>query len=80
MRRSWVASVQLPHGGRYGGSFWVDTPGRSALLLSLEGRWLKCAVLLGGEGLIEGGMSGSPIISADGKAMGLISRMSFVRF
>jgi hypothetical protein len=62
-------------------SFEIDTPGQgSALLLSLDGEWLKCAVTRRGrviivedEALVAGGMSGSPIVSMDGKAIGLMS-------
>ena len=70
--------VKLPYGG---GSFEVDAPGRgSARLLSLDGEWLKCTVTRRGVGLsvddqrlVASGMSGSPIISADGEAIGLVS-------
>ena len=51
-----------------------------ARVLSLKGEWLKCMVKryhrgldLADEGLFEGGMSGSPILSLKGEAMGLIS-------
>ncbi len=56
-----------------------------AWLLSLGNRWFQCNVKMGGhhatgslwlsnasEG-IEGGMSGSPILSADGEAIGVVS-------
>jgi hypothetical protein len=50
-----------------------------ARVLSLKGDWLKCMMkryhrgLLADEGLFEGGMSGSPILSLKGEAIGLIS-------
>jgi hypothetical protein len=62
--------------------------GGPALLLSLDGEWYPCDVVdtsyFGTEvglplwlekavGGIRGGMSGSPILSPDGKAIGLIS-------
>ena len=62
--------------------FEHDTkPGRSlAQVLSLDGQWLNCTVERWGrglwiedQGLIRGGMSGSPIVSTDGKAIGLLS-------
>lgn len=69
---------QLPYGYDL---FEVDTPGRgSAYLLSLDGEWLKCTVTRRGpglsvedEGLVAGGMSGSPIMSMDERAIGLVS-------
>ena len=62
-------------------AFMVDTPGRSsARVLSLAGEWIECTVLRRGtwltledESLAEGGMSGSPIVSTDGRAIGLMS-------
>lgn len=62
-------------------SFWVDTPGRgSARLLSLDGKWFECAVTRLGswlsidqEELAAPGMSGSPIVSTDGRAIGVLS-------
>jgi len=73
--------VQLPYGGRFGGPFWVDTPGRcSARLLSLDGKWLDCTVTrhplalsIDQLELVVGGMSGSPIVTTDGRAIGVIS-------
>jgi hypothetical protein len=61
--------------------FETSVPGRgSALLLTLGGKWIEHAVGRRGPWLwiddqkhIEGGMSGSPIISPDGKAIGLVS-------
>jgi hypothetical protein len=62
-------------------SFKVDEPGRgSARVLSLDGEWIQCSVLRRGNwlssekrGLFARGMSGSPILSMDGRAIGLIS-------
>jgi hypothetical protein len=62
-------------------------PGKAtAHLLSLEGKWRECMVervgtfgtsLVIEEGkLIASGMSGSPIVSTDGKAIGLVSASS----
>src|SRR5208282_3228545 len=64
-----------------GGPFWVDTPGRcSARLLSLAGKWLDCTVTrhplalsIDQLELVVGGMSGSPIVTTDGRAIGVIS-------
>jgi hypothetical protein len=50
-----------------------------AWLLSLDGRWLRCEVTVGPRALtinsaaapLAGGMSGSPIVSDDGKAIGV---------
>jgi hypothetical protein len=61
--------------------FMDDSPGCGpARVLSLTGQWLKCTVARRGrwltvedEGLIVSGMSGSPVLSVDGKAIGLIS-------
>ncbi len=52
-----------------------------AWLLSLDGRWFRCAVSAGSRGLnipeaaepIEGGMSGSPIVSEEGRAIGVVT-------
>jgi hypothetical protein len=51
-----------------------------ALLLSLGGEWVECTVernrawlRVVQEGLVKGGMSGSPILSMSGKAIGLMS-------
>jgi hypothetical protein len=53
--------------------------GGPAWLLTLGGQWMRCAVKLNGNMLCidkatktEGGMSGSPILSDDGKAIGFI--------
>jgi hypothetical protein len=58
-----------------------DGPGSQAFVLSLEGEWQTCTVrsdpgsrfvfIAGAR--IESGMSGSPILNADGEAIGLIS-------
>ena len=64
-----------------------NSPGKAtAYLLSLEGKWRECMVervgtfgtsLVIEEGkLVAGGMSGSPIVSTDGKAIGLVSASS----
>jgi S1-C subfamily serine protease len=60
---------------------YLRTPanGAPAFVLSLAGEWHPCTVHYDGRlltisgALIEGGMSGSPIINADGAAIGLIS-------
>jgi hypothetical protein len=59
----------------------VLTPGQgTALVLSLSGDWTKCSVERRGPwlwikeiDLIEPGMSGSPIVSLSGEAIGLVS-------
>jgi hypothetical protein len=50
------------------------------LVLSLGGKWTECSIERRGpwleikeSGLIESGMSGSPIVSMSGKAIGLVS-------
>jgi Trypsin-like peptidase domain len=56
----------------------TETPAR---LLSLDGQWLDCTVqnngrfltVRQGNQLIKPGMSGSPIVNADGAAIGLVS-------
>ena len=59
--------------------FWHDTPGQGpARLLSLDGQWIDCSVTRMGSNLsvdqgVVSGMSGSPIVSPDGRAIGLIS-------
>jgi hypothetical protein len=63
------------------GSFDVATPGRGpAYVLSLGGKRLKCAMTRWGMWLIvddgkhiKSGMSGSPIVSPKGHAIGLVS-------
>jgi S1-C subfamily serine protease len=58
---------------------WGITNGAAAWVLSLDRKWQPCLVRNGGRFLsikdrkIEGGMSGSPIIDANGAAIGLIS-------
>jgi hypothetical protein len=67
--------------GQFGRSFMVDKPGRGAArVLSLAGEWVDCTVVRRGtslgiedEGVVEGGMSGSPIIDVAGRAMALMS-------
>jgi hypothetical protein len=61
--------------------FWMDTPGKGpARLLSLDGQWIDVSVTRRGphlsvdqNELVVGGMSGSPIVLPDGRAIGLIS-------
>ena len=61
-------------------TFNSSTPGRGpALLLSLKGEWIECTVERAGaawlsveEPLVDSGMSGSPILAADGGAIGLV--------
>jgi hypothetical protein len=73
--------VELPLPGKYGGSMDVLTPERGdAYVLSLAGKRLACTVTRHGmwlavdDGkLVKGGMSGSPIISPEGHAIGLLS-------
>jgi hypothetical protein len=56
----------------------------TAWLLTLEGRWSKCEIVKHGPSLeiknakdgIRGGMSGSPILREDGKAISLVSMSS----
>jgi hypothetical protein len=72
---------KLPHGG----SIKVATPGKgAALLLSIAGEWVECTVTRQSSGLsvdhkkpVESGMSGSPILSPTGQAIGLISTGEF---
>jgi hypothetical protein len=58
---------------------WRTTTGTAAWVLSLDRKWQPCLVQSNGRFLcikdvkIEGGMSGSPIIDANGSAIGLIS-------
>jgi hypothetical protein len=58
---------------------WRTTTGTAAWVLSLDRKWQPCLVQNGGrflwikEASIEGGMFGSPIIDANGAAIGLIS-------
>jgi hypothetical protein len=58
---------------------WKSDPGMAAFVLSLDGEWRACTVHNGGRflsiinGGVKGGMSGSPIINADGVAIGVIS-------
>jgi hypothetical protein len=58
---------------------WLEVSGSKAWVLSLDDRWLPCSVHNGGRFLtlsgveIKGGMSGSPILNAEGAAIGLIS-------
>jgi hypothetical protein len=61
--------------------FWMDAPGGGpARLLSLDREWIDCSVTRRGSNLIVdenelvvGGMSGSPIVSPDDRAIGVIS-------
>jgi hypothetical protein len=59
---------------------WKATPGTAAWVLSLDREWQHCTVHNNGrflsiqlDGGVKGGMSGSPIIDANGAAIGLIS-------
>ncbi len=60
---------------------WETMPGAPAWVLSLDGEWRPCTVHNGGRfltidhpaQLVESGMSGSPIIDAQGAAIGVIS-------
>lgn len=62
-------------------SFKVPAPGKgAALVLSLDGKWLECSVTrrdpwlqIEQEGIIKSGMSGSPIVSLAGQAIGVMS-------
>jgi hypothetical protein len=58
----------------------IAAPGKEGWLLSLEGDWFRCAVqmirlphlmLAAMEGKFIGGMSGSPIVSPEGAAIGV---------
>ena len=51
-----------------------------ALVLALDGKWVpvtvgrhRKALAIDPAGVIDGGMSGSPILSGDGKAIGIVS-------
>jgi Trypsin-like peptidase domain len=61
---------------------WDSVPGAPAWVLSIDRSWTPCAVHNNGRFLsvsgvsIESGMSGSPIVNADGAAIGLISTSS----
>ena len=62
---------------------WSKSPGVPAWMLSLDGEWQSCTLHNGGRflsigqnDLIKSGMSGSPIIDSDGRAIGLISTSS----
>jgi hypothetical protein len=71
------------HGHGVVNEIWVNVPkpGRgTALVLSLVGAWIKCTVARRGawlqiedDGIIKSGMSGSPIISPAGHAIGALS-------
>jgi hypothetical protein len=58
---------------------WDKVPGSKGFVLSLDRKWLPCTIHNTGRFLtldgvkIEGGMSGSPILNADGAAIGVIS-------
>jgi hypothetical protein len=76
--------VRMMGGHRIGGQK-VPCKGRgNGGLLSLEGEWLKCAVsrlhnglAVEDEALVKSGMSGSPILSTNGRAMALMSMEAF---
>ena len=58
---------------------WRDIPGAPAWVLGLDLRWMPCTVHNSGRLLmvrgpkIKSGMSGSPILNADGAAIGIVS-------
>jgi hypothetical protein len=59
---------------------WSKTPGMPASVFSLNGEWQSCTLHNGGRfltieqnDLIKSGMSGSPIIDSEGRAIGLVS-------
>jgi hypothetical protein len=66
---------------RTGHTFKHQVPSKAkARVLSLNGKWTtvkierhRKAILIDPPQVIEGGMSGSPILSVDGKAIGLVS-------
>lgn len=74
--------VKLPHpSAKFSEPFEIATPGRAVtLVLSLDGTWIECAMERRGSWLwveqdeiFEGGMSGSPILSPVGQAIGVVS-------
>jgi hypothetical protein len=74
--------LKSPYGDKFCRTIKVPTPGRGpALVLSLAGKWVECTVtrpssewLTVDQGeLVEGGMSGSPILSPIGQAISLMS-------
>lgn len=63
----------------------IAAPGKEGWLLSLDGVWFRCAVqmlrdpilaLYAMEGSFAAGMSGSPIVSAEGTAIGVMCHFS----
>jgi hypothetical protein len=60
----------------------IAIPGKEGWLLSLDGIWFRCTVSFSGpalaltnmEGLFTAGMSGSPIVSPEGAAVGVACR------
>jgi hypothetical protein len=72
-------TVSLPVGQAPPAHDWGEAPGVPGYVLSLDGEWQPCSVCNGGRFLtldgvkIDNGMSGSPILNADGAAIGLIS-------
>jgi hypothetical protein len=73
--------IKIGRGTKFSSSVEVRTPGRSAaLVLSLDDSWLECSVARRGawlqieqEAIIKSGMSGSPIVSLTGHAVGVVS-------
>jgi hypothetical protein len=76
--------VRMINGHRISGHK-IASPGRgNGRLLSLEGAWLKCTVkrwprglAVEEEGLVKSGMSGSPILSTNWKAIAPMSTDGF---
>jgi hypothetical protein len=58
---------------------WCEVPGSEGYVLSLDSQWQPCTMHNNGRWLaldgcdIKGGMSGSPILNAEGAAIGVIS-------
>ena len=86
VHRLWATSGRrYPHEGEQSildHSFFVPKPGQgAAFVLSLAGQTIECAIerwntflaVQDDTVIIKGGMSGSPIVSTDGKAIGLVS-------
>jgi hypothetical protein len=74
---------KLPDGGTFSGAKEAET---AAFLFSLDRQWFGCKVKSGGRMLwiedaaqkIVGGMSGSPIITPDGTAVGVVCLSSSI--
>jgi hypothetical protein len=73
--------VRMREPGYAGRMIEFDEPGRgSARMLSLDGEWIECTVAardkwlaVDQQELVVSGMSGSAILSLDGRAIGLVS-------